>query len=168
MRAGKMGSGKWGRITGSGADVCSDPVSPAATAGRRDVVVDTNIVLDAFVFNDIAAQPLLDGLRAGTLRWIATQPMRDELERVLAYPQIVKRLHYYALKAEAVLARFDDHARLQPIAAKAPVTCKDPDDQKFIDLAVAHRSLLLSKDQAVLCMEKRLLALAVAAQAAIK
>ena len=29
------------------------------------VVVDTNVVLDAFVFNDPAAQPLLDGLRSG-------------------------------------------------------------------------------------------------------
>ena len=148
--------------------MCSDPVSPAATAGRRDVVVDTNIVLDAFVFNDPAAQPLLTGLRAGTLRWIATQPMRDELERVLTYPQIVKRLLHYQLKSEEVLAQFDALADLQPVTNKAPVTCKDPDDQKFIDLAVAHRSLLLSKDQAVLCMEKRLLALAVAAQAAIK
>lgn len=132
-----------------------------------DVVLDTNIVLDAFVFNDTAAQPLLHGLQNGTLRWLATQPMRDELARVLAYPQIVKRLHYYELQADAVLAAFDAHAQLQPVAAKAPVTCKDADDQKFIDLAVAHRCLLLSKDHAVLCMAKRLLALAVAAQAAI-
>ena len=149
--------------------MCSDPVFTAATEGRiKDVVIDTNIVLDAFVFNDAAAQPLLDGLNNGTLRWLATQPMRDELERVLAYPQIVKRLHFYALQAEAVLARFDAHAQLQPVAPKAPVTCKDADDQKFIDLAVAHQCLLLSKDQAVLCMAKRLLALATTAQAAIK
>ncbi len=132
------------------------------------MVLDTNIVLDAFVFNDAAAQPLLSGLRGGTLRWLATQPMRDELERVLAYPQIVKRLHYYELQASAVLAAFDAHAQLQPVAAKAPVTCRDADDQKFIDLAVAHRCLLLSKDQAVLCMAKRLLALAVITQTAIK
>jgi predicted nucleic acid-binding protein len=41
-------------------------------------------------------------------------------------------------------------------AAKAPCTCKDPDDQKFIDLAVAHAVPLLSKDAAILCMKKRL------------
>ena len=34
----------------------------------------------------------------------------------------------------------------------------DPDDQKFIDLAVAHQALLLSKDQHLLVMRKRLLA----------
>ncbi len=132
------------------------------------VVIDTNIVLDSFVFNDPATAPLLAGLESGTLHWLATQPMRDELERVLAYPKIVKRLAHHQLEADLVLAQFDTLAQLQPVAGKAPVTCKDPDDQKFIDLAVAHKTLLLSKDQAVLCMGKRLLALAVTAQAAIK
>ena len=36
------------------------------------------------------------------------------------------------------------------------MTCKDPDDQKFIDLAVAHGATLLSKDRAVLALKKRL------------
>lgn len=132
------------------------------------VVLDTNIVLDAFVFNDPASIPLLDGLQAGALRWIATQPMRDELARVLAYPKIVKRLAYYRLQAEDVLAPFDALAQIETVPAKAPVTCKDPDDQKFIDLAVAHQATILSKDNAVLCMEKRLLALAVIAKCAIE
>ena len=42
------------------------------------------------------------------------------------------------------------------VSPKAGVTCADPDDQKFIDLAVVHRATLLSKDRAVLCMAKRL------------
>jgi predicted nucleic acid-binding protein len=109
------------------------------------VVLDTNIVLDVFVFDDAAARPVKQGLEAGTLRWVATSAMRDELERVLAYPQIVSRLAFYQLLAADVLAAFDHHS--------------DADDQKFIDLAVAHRALLLSKDRAVLVMRKRLEAL---------
>ena len=54
------------------------------------------------------------------------------------------------------------------MAPKASVTCSDPDDQKFIDLAVAHQATLLSKDNAVLCMAKRLLALDVRAHTAIQ
>ena len=50
---------------------------------------------------------------------------------------------------------------------KAPVTCSDADDQKFIDLAVAQRALLLSKDQHLLAMRKRLLAQGIYARAAI-
>jgi predicted nucleic acid-binding protein len=41
-------------------------------------------------------------------------------------------------------------------APKAPVTCKDADDQKFIDLAVAHRATLISKEAHILRMTKRL------------
>jgi putative PIN family toxin of toxin-antitoxin system len=134
---------------------------------RPAVVLDTNIVLDLLVFNDAASAPLKLALEAGELNWLATPPMRDELARVLAYPQIIPRLNFYQLTAEDVLAAFDRHARITEVPAKASVTCSDPDDQKFIDLAVAHQALLLSKDQHVLSMRKRLLAHGIRAQAAI-
>ena len=132
------------------------------------MVLDTNIVLDLFVFDDPVAQPLKLALQQGRMRWIATPPMRDELERVLGYPKIVQRLAAQLRTAAQVLAHFDALTHLHEVAAKASVACRDPDDQKFIDLAVAHRVPLVSKDQAVLCMAKRLLALGVLAQAAIK
>ena len=53
------------------------------------------------------------------------------------------------------------------LPTQANVTCSDADDQKFIDLAVAHQALLLSKDQAVISMRKRLLAQGVRAQTAL-
>jgi predicted nucleic acid-binding protein len=61
------------------------------------------------------------------------------------------------LQAQDILNRFDEHHLLAEPAVQAPCTCKDPDDQKFIDLAVAHAVPLLSKDAAILCMKKRLL-----------
>ena len=134
----------------------------------RWVILDTNIILDTFVFNDPAAKPLRQALEAGTLQWIATAPMSEELERVLAYPKIAKRLAFYAMQAADVLAHFDTRVQTVDVAPKAPIVCKDPDDQKFIDLAVAHKALVLSKDNAVLCMKKRLLALGASTQSAIK
>ena len=134
---------------------------------RPAVVLDTNIVLDLFVFNDTAAIPLKTALEAGEINWLATSPMRDELARVLAYPQIVPRLKFYELTADDVLARFDQYTRITEVPAKASVTCSDADDQKFIDLAIAHQALLLSKDQHVLSMQKRLLAQGIRAQAAM-
>jgi putative PIN family toxin of toxin-antitoxin system len=133
----------------------------------RAVVLDTNIVLDAFVFDDPASRPLKSALAAHQLQWIATKAMRDELARVLTYPKVTPRMAYYQVSAKHVLAQFDGQAQLVDTAPKAPVTCKDADDQKFIDLAVQHKALLLSKDQAVLCMKKRLLALGVIVQEAI-
>jgi len=135
---------------------------------RQPVVLDTNIVLDLFVFNDAVAQPLKQALQAGELDWLATEPMRDELARVLAYPQIAPRLAFYQLSADDVLAAFDRHARLLEVAPKAGVTCSDADDQKFIDLAVTAKALLLSKDQDVLSMAKRLGSLGVRAQSAMQ
>ena len=134
---------------------------------KAPVVIDTNIVLDVFIFNDAAARPLRKALQAGELDWIATLPMRDELARVLTYRQIVPRLAFYRLSADDVLASFDRHVRLIGIPAKARLTCSDPDDQKFIDLAVAGKTLLLSKDRHILSMSKRLLAHGVRARAAI-
>lgn len=131
------------------------------------IVLDTNIVLDLLVFSDPATPPLRAALDAGEFRWIATPPMREELARVLAYPQIVPRLAYYQLGAADVLATFDRQVQLVEVAPRAPMVCKDPDDQKFIDLAVAHRAHLLSKDHAVLKLKKRLLAQGVVAASAL-
>ena len=131
-------------------------------------VVDTNIVLDLLVFGDAAATPLREGLQTGTLQWIATIPMRDELARVLAYPKIVARMEFYRCSAAEVLQHMDTLVRWVDVAPKASVTCKDPDDQKYIDLAVAHKALLLSKDSAVLAMRMRLSAQGVVARATIE
>lgn len=120
------------------------------------LVIDTNIALDLLVFEDPATAPLRDALDSGAWGWLATAAMREELLRVLDYPQIAQRLGTRALSAQAVLDRFDGLVCMAPEAAKAAYTCRDPDDQKFIDLAVAHATPLLSKDAAVLCMARRL------------
>jgi putative PIN family toxin of toxin-antitoxin system len=138
-----------------------------APAARPALVLDTNILLDVWVFGDAAAAPLIAGLPQGQWRWLATAPMREELARVLAYPQIVKSLSHHQIHPQTVLDQFDAHVEIVAIAPKASVTCKDPDDQKFIDLAVAHGAMLLSKDHAVLSMAKRLVAQGVIARVAI-
>jgi putative PIN family toxin of toxin-antitoxin system len=119
-------------------------------------VIDTNTVLDLLVFEDAATAPLREQLAQPANRWIATPAMREELARVLAYPQIAKRLSARALPAADVLAAFDQRTHTEPAAPKAPCVCKDADDQKFIDLAVAHRATLVSKDDQVLRMARRL------------
>jgi predicted nucleic acid-binding protein len=159
------------------------PLLPSAQSGTRPkVVVDTNIVLDLLLFNAPAVAALHQALRDQSLHWITTEAMREELERVLHYPKIVARLHatpahpsaasagpspapshhadsnanHNTAHVNAVLAQFDALTTRLAAAPKAHSVCKDRDDQKFIDLAVQHQALLLSKDKAVLCMAKRL------------
>jgi putative PIN family toxin of toxin-antitoxin system len=143
--------------------VVQQPVAAevATATPARAILLDTNIVLDLFVFNDSATPALLQALQGGNLRWIASQPMRDELERVLAYTQIAPRLAFYQLSAADVLSRYDALVQIVDVAPKVPLTCKDADDQKFIDLAAAHQAILLSKDHAVLALAKRLRAFGV-------
>jgi len=139
------------------AEQASAAVRPEPVEGHSTVrVLDTNIVLDLWVFDDPRSQPLLAQLERGDVRWLATAAMREELARVLTYPHIARRLQARGLQADAVLGAFDRHAQMQPDAPKAPYTCKDADDQKFIDLAVHHGAALHSKDAQVLCMKNRL------------
>jgi putative PIN family toxin of toxin-antitoxin system len=128
----------------------------------QGLVIDTNIVLDIWVYQDPATPSLLNALEEGKLQWLATEPMREELLRVLDYPHIAQRRNRDGVSAEAVLVHFDRLAKIQAIAPKAPYICKDEDDQKFIDLAAAHQALLLSKDKQVLSLTNRLARLGVA------
>lgn len=124
-------------------------------------VIDTNTVLDLLLFQDPASVPLREQLAQTGQRWIVTAAMRDELARVLTYPQIAKRLSARAMPAAEVMAAFDAQTQIEPTAPKAPFVCKDADDQMFIDLAVAHRATLVSKDDQVLRMARRLATLGV-------
>jgi predicted nucleic acid-binding protein len=91
--------------------------------------------------------------------------MRDELEHVLDYSHIASRLVSGGQRASDVLAGFDRRARIVAAPARASVTCGDPDDQKFIDLAVNQKCLLLSKDAAVLKLKRKLAAVQVSVMA---
>ncbi|MFD1894280.1 putative toxin-antitoxin system toxin component, PIN family [Ottowia beijingensis] len=126
-----------------------------------EIVIDTNCVLDLWVFHDPAVDALRAALTTGRLRWIATPPMREELARVLAYPRIATRLGRPGPTRDAVLAAFDEWVVPVDVPVPASVRCRDPDDQGFIDLAVARRALLLSKDARVTGLARRLAPLGV-------
>lgn len=137
------------------------PHAPAAPP-LHACVLDTNVVLDFWVFDHPPSAALRQRVEQGHTRWLATAAMRDELARVLTYPHLARRLAASGRAASAVLAAFDRHAHLLPSAPAAPYRCKDPDDQGFIDLAVQHRAALHSKDAQVLCMARRLARLGIA------
>jgi predicted nucleic acid-binding protein len=151
-------------------------------AAPHPVVLDTNIVLDLFLFQDPRTEPLRQQLLSRELHWIATPHMRNELERVLTYPHIIAKLEFYQLQSQDVLAHFDHCAILHTASVpKAPYICKDADDQVFIDLACARAAQadradlsaesstvsLISKDKAVLSLRKRLSRLSVSVSSTV-
>ncbi|MCW7541956.1 putative toxin-antitoxin system toxin component, PIN family [Aquabacterium sp. A7-Y] len=117
------------------------------------VVLDTNVLLDWLVFRDPEVLHIADAVTSGRLCWIATHSMRDELERVLTYEWIAAR-QPDSLHIAAIWERYA-HTQ-EPPAPRAPMRCGDPDDQKFIDLAVARGAQwLLTKDRELLKLAKR-------------
>lgn len=120
------------------------------------VVIDTNVALDMWVFKDTRTEDLKNALDKKTLNWIATDAMREELKRVLDYPHIKFRLLKMQKTLDDVMGNFDALVDIKADASKCKFTCKDSDDQKFIDLAVFYSAELISKDKCVLTMKNRL------------
>ena len=120
------------------------------------IVLDTNVVLDWLLFRDPACGTLGGAFAAGRIRWVASEPMRAELARVLA------RAHFEAWASRRADLWPKVNATCETVAARAlagdalRLRCSDPDDQMFIDLALSHGARwLLSRDRAVLKLARR-------------
>ena len=124
------------------------------TAPAKPIVIDTNVLLDLFVFHDPRWAELLAALEAGEVEALTRADCRDEYLAVLHY----KHLPLDDDSRLAAAARFDALLRLVAVDSKAirlPV-CTDRDDQKFMELARdAGASILISKDKALLKLGRK-------------
>ena len=142
------------------------PTTDSDVSGRFQAVsvlavIDTQSILDWRYFGDATCKGWI-APGDGTWQWLATAAMRDELAHVLARGFGSR----WPAPASSVLEFFDRHASLVAESAlPAPLArtlrCTDPDDQKFIDLAIVCKAhWLVSRDRAVLKLRRRALALA--------
>jgi putative PIN family toxin of toxin-antitoxin system len=118
------------------------------------LVIDTNVLLDLFVFHDPRWNGLLDALRSGTIQGVTREDCRQEWLYVLHYPH----LPLDEQKRQAAAAEFDRLIKVSDAAAMgAPLpVCSDRDDQKFLELARdAQAEVLVTKDKALLKLAKR-------------
>lgn len=140
-------------------NLCSHAVSLALTSPIESptLVLDTNVVLDWLLFRNPSCHALNAALVAGDVRWIASAAMREELAHVLARGDLNK----WQPDLAALWTRWDqlctEVPAAPPLGAAAALRCSDPDDQKFIDLAVSCKARwLLSHDRAVQRLTRRL------------
>jgi predicted nucleic acid-binding protein len=119
------------------------------------LVLDTNVVLDWLLFADAAVAPLARLITTRQARWVATDAMHQELEHVLTR----SRSEVWQVASTGILTnwgRWVEPAVAQPPSLAQPLRCSDPDDQKFIDLALqVGAAALLSRDRAVLKLTRR-------------
>lgn len=119
----------------------------------RTLILDTNILLDVFVFHDPRAQVIRDWIEQKNVELIYSPEIFAEYADVIARPA-------FALTHQEqshLLAHWQSIATQKASPPICHFRCEDPDDQPFIDLAVQYRpSQLLSKDQKILKMHKSL------------
>lgn len=123
------------------------------------IVLDTNIWLDWLVFRDASLLHLKNSVSEGRAVIVINSACEAELERVLAYD-----LARHTLDAGAQAACLAECRRIaQRVDTTAPESerkvlprCVDPDDQKFLELALAARAdVLITKDHKLLELARR-------------
>ena len=117
------------------------------------VVLDTNVLLSLFVFADSRYARLRERLTAGELIALTDGRCLGEFRRVLAYPM-------FSLADAAQRAAFDAYTALSGIVPAAePLAlpqCRDPDDQKFLEVARdGNADWLVTSDKALLKLARR-------------
>jgi putative PIN family toxin of toxin-antitoxin system len=135
----------------------------ATSAQPSGLVLDTNIVLDCFVFHDPVVRALATAIEERRVYPLVHQDTLDELERVLAYPQcrlstaeqrqVLNR--YFAVAAvEPMPAGFSRDTLLLPSGFPQ---CRDSDDQPFLALAYHARAhALITRDKAILKLRRKI------------
>ncbi|HSC64072.1 MAG TPA: putative toxin-antitoxin system toxin component, PIN family [Caldimonas sp.] len=120
------------------------------------IVLDTNVVLDWLYFRDPRCAALEEAIAARRVQWIASAPMRDEIEHVLGRGALSLRWPDGAESVREGWQRWATMVEECPAVTPLGMRCTDADDQKFIDLALASRAAaLLSADRAVLRLARR-------------
>ena len=123
------------------------------------LVLDTNVWLDWLVFDDAGIAPIKAAVACGQAEVFIDAACEQELLRVLAYPL---RKHVLDADARAALlaecrrvARLPEPGEREGALHHLPI-CRDPDDQKFLELARdCHADFLVTRDRELLRLARR-------------
>src|SRR5438876_5710891 len=119
-------------------------------------VLDTNVWLDWLVFDDPSTAPIKAAVDAGRAEVFIDAACEAELERALGYDLGKRTVDTAACIAECRrVARRIESSVPEAEGARLPA-CRDPDDQKFLEAALAaHAGFLVTKDRALLDLARR-------------
>lgn len=118
---------------------------------KMRLVIDTQVWLDWLVFDDASVAPMRAAIEANHADVVIDDACLAELERVLAYP-LKRTVDVQACLSQCLqVAMKVEH----DVAPKLPL-CRDPDDQKFLELAAAAKAdCLVTRDRELLRLTRR-------------
>ena len=118
-------------------------------------VLDPNVIVSAALSGAGALARVLRAWLAGAFEVVVSPHLMKELERVLAYPKIRKRLSSDV--AEELLALIRDAGDSRPDPSEPPaVTAVDPNDDYLIALAASTSAVLVSGDHHLIDLRERI------------
>jgi uncharacterized protein len=123
------------------------------------LVLDTNVVLDWLLFQDVSLDPLRLALSECRVLLLTHAHALAELQRVLQYPKFAltedRRLEILTTYTQASVLPAADAQQQDALPSGFP-SCRDPDDDPFVTLAyLARADALVSKDRQVLKLRRR-------------
>jgi predicted nucleic acid-binding protein len=115
-------------------------------------VLDTNVLLDLWLFDDPSVLSLRAGIEAGRLQPLRSADCDAEFEEVIGR----QAFGLDPASRRSVLARWMECSKPIATVMQAPLACTDPDDQKFLDAAYsAGADWLLTRDKSLLKLARR-------------
>ena len=110
------------------------------------IVADTNTVVSGLLWPG-KPRSLLDAARAGAFQLTTTQPLLDELSKVLERRKFTGRLERAGQSVTALLSAYRDLAETVVSAQITPAVIADPDDDAVLAAALGGRAdLIVSGD----------------------
>jgi putative PIN family toxin of toxin-antitoxin system len=127
----------------------------SAQSSRPRVVLDTNVCLDLFFFNDPRCGALAHALTQGQVQAVSRVDCHAEWLRVLTYPD----LPITDAARQQAMAAYDRYLAFPALDDKRGIDlprCRDPDDQMFLEVALAAGArALVTKDKELLRLAPR-------------
>ncbi len=119
------------------------------------IILDTNVCLDLFVFNDKYCKELWEIIQKGIVKVVTRYDCKNEWLRVLNYPSLAlnESVRQECITQYNNMVFCGDFPKRN--YALLPI-CKDEDDQKFLELAYdSNAKFLITKDKALLKLSKK-------------
>src|SRR5712692_5568718 len=101
------------------------------------VVTDTNVLVSSFLSAYGIPAEILRHAEAGTFELVLSREIIAEFQEVMAYQRVRRRHHMSDVEIAVIVARWIKFATIVEAMGRLAVIRDDPDDDKFLEAAIA-------------------------------